>query len=106
MYAINFETRNAKGDGGYFNGMIPNAVASDYINLPWGDPSDDNLSKIFNFISTGTYGRVSVAERMAENKSLRLSIPQTIHPLRFNGMVDYKLSNSYQAAIKKLRKAH
>ena len=106
LYAINFETRNAKGDGGYFNGMIPNAVASDYINLPWGDPSDDNLSKIFNFISTGTYGRVSVAERMAENKSLRLSIPQTIHPLRFNGMVDYKLSNSYQAAIKKLRKAH
>jgi len=106
LYAINFETRNANNQGGYFTGMIPDAPAVDYVDLPWGNPNDDNLSKIFNYISTGTYGRVSVAERMAQNKSLRLSIPATIHPLRFNGMVDYKLSNSFDAAVKKLRKVN
>ncbi|MDE3182946.1 MAG: hypothetical protein KGM16_05960 [Bacteroidota bacterium] len=106
LYAINFETRNANNQGGYFTGMIPDAPAVDYVDLPWGSPNDDNLSKIFNYISTGTYGRLSVAERMAQNKSLRLAIPATIHPLRFNGMVDYKLSNSFDAAIKKLRKGN
>jgi hypothetical protein len=106
LYAINFETRNANNQGGYFTGMIPDAPAVDYVDLPWGNPNDDNLSKIFSYISTGTYGRLSVAQRMAENKSLRLSIPSTIHPLRFNGMVDYKLSNSFDAAIKKLRKVN
>ncbi len=107
LYAINFETRNANNQGGYFDGLIPDQEAVDYVDLPWGDPNDDNLSKIFNYISTGTYGRVSVAERMAQNKSLRLSMPATIHPLRFQGMVDYKISNEISNAINKsLRKAH
>jgi len=86
--------------------MIPNAPAVDYVDLPWGDPNDDNLSKIFNYISTGTYGRLSTTERMAQNKSLRMSIPETIYPLRFNGMVDYRLSNSFNEAVKKLRQTH
>ncbi len=103
LYAINFETRNANNDGGYFNGMIPDALASDFVDLPWGDSNDENLSKIFSYISTGTYGRLSTTERMMQNKSLRISIPSTIHPLRFNGMVDYKRSNEFSEAIKKLR---
>ncbi|MGN6249556.1 MAG: S41 family peptidase [Ginsengibacter sp.] len=106
LYAINFETRNADNQGGYFNGMIPDAPAVDYVDLAWGDPNDDNLSQIFNYISTGTYGRIAPAERMMQNKSLRMSIPQTIHPLRFNGMVDYKRSGAFEAAVKKLRQMH
>lgn len=106
LYAINFETRNANNEGGYFTGMIPNAPAADYVDLPWGDPNDDNLAKIFKFISTGTFGRLSTTERMAQNESLRLSIPETIYPLRFNGMVDYRISNSFNEAVKKLRQAH
>ncbi len=106
LYAINFETRNANNEGGYFNGMTPDASAVDYVDLPWGDPNDDNLLQIFNYISTGSYGRVAPALRMAQNKTLRLAMPQTIHPLRFNGMVDYKLGNSFEAAIKKLRQLH
>jgi hypothetical protein len=86
--------------------MIPDAPAVDYVDLAWGDPNDDNLSQIFNYISTGTYGRIAPAERMMQNKSLRMSIPQTIHPLRFNGMVDYKRSGAFEAALKKLRQMH
>lgn len=105
LYAINFETRNANNQGGYFNGLIPDARTNDFVNIPWGNRSDDNLQKIFNYISTGVYGRKSASERMAENSSLRLSIPATIHPLRFNGMVDYRISGQLNGAINKsLRK--
>lgn len=107
LYAINFETKNADNKGGYFNGLIPDKVAVDYVNVPWGNPKDDNLAKIFNYISTGTYGRITTKERMAQDKSLRISMPNTIRPLRFNGMVDYKMGQEFSNAINKnLRKAH
>jgi C-terminal processing protease CtpA/Prc len=101
LYAINFETRNADGHGGYFNGLIPDQLASDFVNVPWGSPNDDNLAKIFKYISTGSFGRMSTQARMASDKSLRLSIPSTIYPLRFNGMVDYKISNQMKKIINK-----
>ena len=101
LYAINFETRNANNQGGYFDGLIPDAQASDFVNIPWGNASDDNLKKIFSYISTGVYGRKSAGERMAENSSLRLSVPATIHSLRFNGMVDYRVSRQMKGIINK-----
>ena len=103
LYAINFETRNANNQGGYFDGLIPDQQAYDYVDLPWGDPKDDNLAKIFNYVSTGNFGRTSAAERMAQSKSLRLDIPSSLHSIRFNGMVDYNLPNRLDAAIKKFR---
>jgi hypothetical protein len=107
LYAINFETRNANNEGGYFNGLIPDQLASDFVNVPWGNPNDDNLAKIFKYISTGSFGRMSTLARMSADNSLRLSIPSTIHPLRFNGMVDYKISNQMKGIINKsLRRAN
>jgi len=104
LYAINFETRNAADKGGYFDGLIPDKVATDFIDLPWGDPKDDNLANIFNYISTRSFKRVSVTERMAEDNSLRMLMPSTTIPLRFNGMVDYQQVNRINVAVKKLRK--
>jgi C-terminal processing protease CtpA/Prc len=100
LYAINFETRNANNEGGYFNGLIPDAIATDFVDLAWGDPQDDHLQKIFKYLSTGAYERLSAKERMAKDPSLRMSIPSTIHPLRFNGMVDYRGSNQINKLIK------
>ena len=105
LYAINFETRNAKDKGGYFDGLIPDKVATDFIDVPWGDPKDDNLANVFNYISTGSFKRVTTAERMAQDQSLRLIMPSTTVPLRFNGMVDYHQGSRINAALKKLRKA-
>jgi hypothetical protein len=100
LYAINFETRNANNEGGYFTGLIPDAIATDFVDLAWGDPQDDHLVKIFKYISTGVYERISAKERMAKDPSLRMSIPSTIHPLRFNGMVDYRASSQINKLIK------
>lgn len=93
LYAINFETRNANNQGGYFNGLVPDALAVDYVNVPWGNVADDHLEKIFKYISSGSFSRISAKERMAADPSLRLSMPGTIRSLRFDGMVDYRISN-------------
>jgi carboxyl-terminal processing protease len=93
LYAINFETRNASNQGGYFDGLIPDARAVDYVNVPWGNVADDHLLKIFKYISSGSFSRISASERMAADPSLRLAMPGTIRPLRFDGMVDYRISN-------------
>lgn len=92
LYAINFETRNANNQGGYFDGLVPDQLATDFVNIPWGNPSDDHLKKIFNYIAVGTFTRESASQRMAANPALRLVLPHSAPALRFNGMVDYKVS--------------
>lgn len=57
LYAIDFETKNANGSGGYFDGIAPDVAAYDHINLPWGDLNADNLDQIFNNITTGSFSR-------------------------------------------------
>ncbi|MEO8721294.1 MAG: S41 family peptidase [Ginsengibacter sp.] len=106
LYAINFETRNSINEGGYFNGMVPNSLARDFVDVPWGDnTNDENLSQIFHYISTGSYARLAIAERIDSKQSLKSSIPATIRPLRFNGMVDYRISNEIKHVVNKnLRK--
>lgn len=102
LYAINFETKNAAGEGGYFNGIAPDTKAEDYIDIPWGDPSDDNLSKIFHYISTGNFARASSFARLRQqNNYTRMAAPKSHSSLRFNGMVDYRLSRQIKLSTKK-----
>ena len=93
LYAINFETVNSAGQGGFFNGIIPDALAGDFVGEPWGGAKDENLVKIFKFVSTGSYARTTTMERMSQDKSLRIPVKSAIKPLRFNGMVDYKMGS-------------
>lgn len=91
LYAINFETRNAANEGAYFNGIVPDALAPDYVGYPWGHPSDANLTSIFKYISSGSFARISTTERMKQDRTLKIPIEGTHKSLRFNGMVDYKM---------------
>lgn len=100
LYAINFETRNANNEGGYFHGMVPDKVAHDYIGTPWGNAGDENLEKIFSYISTGSYGRtIPPSERLRKQKNLSLPIQPQLHPLRFNGMVGEKVSERFKQVL-------
>jgi C-terminal processing protease CtpA/Prc len=101
LYAINFETRNAKNEGSYFDGIVPDALATDYVNVPWGNTADDHLVKIFKFISSGSFDRTSSSLRMAKDPSLRQVIPNSIPLSGFNGMVDYRVSNQIKGVINK-----
>ncbi|MFY0256395.1 S41 family peptidase [Chitinophaga sp. 30R24] len=98
LYAINFETKNANNQGGYFTGIPqdPGAFANDYVNVPWGNTTaDQNLQQAFNFIMKGQYLGLNPSARMSavNNDNLRMPIPgvKTLQN-NFNGMVDYRLS--------------
>ncbi|MEO9021538.1 MAG: S41 family peptidase [Ginsengibacter sp.] len=103
LYAINFETKNANNQGGYFTGLTPDADATDFVNVPWGDnKNDDNLTKIFSYISTGTFPRISAQERMSKDRSLRMNMSvKSIPALRFNGMVSERVSEKMKPIINK-----
>ena len=92
LYAINFETKNAAGQGGYYDGIIPDALANDYVGIAWGDSGDDHLAKIFSYLNTGSYGNKVSGFGPEKNKSLRIPITTTLQPMRFNGMIDYRVS--------------
>lgn len=87
LIAITFETRNALDEGGYFQGIVPDKETRDYVDIPWGDPLDDNLENIFSFISTGAFSRKSVQERMQSKPGLKVSTRSDLPRLRFNGMI-------------------
>nr|WP_295866075.1 S41 family peptidase [uncultured Chitinophaga sp.] len=97
LYAINFETKNANGVGGYFTGIDVDAPAVDYVNVPWGDiQNDDNLKAIVNYLTTGKYtGNARVAS--TEMSNLRQAIPSLKPVNGFNGMVDYERSRIISA---------
>ena len=99
LYAINFETRNASNVGGYFDGMIPDALATDYVGIPWGDIKDDHLVKIFKYISTGSFGKLAPGSGSTKDRTGLIPLRTSLKPLRFNGMVDYNVSQRLQNAM-------
>lgn len=93
LFAINFETRNAQQSGGYYTGIKPDQAATDYVNVPWGNSEDDNLSRIFNYIRTGAFRQAST-ERVVANPNARINIKRSVTSGQFNGMVDFDIKNN------------
>lgn len=89
LYAINFETRNAKQEGSYYSGITPDADAKDIV-VPWGDLADENLQKIFNYISFGEFREAAPELRTIPEANLRIAVPGVLRSNQFNGMVDFE----------------
>lgn len=53
IFAINFETINSAGVGGYFNGLQPRCLAEDVIVDDWGSSKDALLNTGLNYLATG-----------------------------------------------------
>lgn len=98
LYAINFATENANHVGGYYTGIVPDQVANDYVDVPWGYRNDDNLDRIFNYITTGSFARTSANARVLTQSTAnqRAAIQSSIVSPRFNGMVDYRIGKKIQ----------
>lgn len=62
MFTPEFSTKNAAGQGDYFDGMTPGTGGYNGINdfddftVEFGDPSEALLKHIINYVKTGTYG--------------------------------------------------
>lgn len=59
LVAINFETVNADGVGGYFNGMPADCPATDDIDHPLSDPDEASLKEALYWIENGQCSTVS-----------------------------------------------
>lgn len=101
LYAINFELKNANGEGGYYEGMVPDAMATDFVNVPWGNAADDNLKTIFSFIKNGSFARHMPLERMAGERNLKMPIQPVLKSVRFDGMVDYERGEKLMEFLRK-----
>jgi len=97
LYAIDFETKNSRGEGGYFEGIPPDADAIDYVHYAWGDLQDDNLHQIQNYLQYGSFSRTGT-ERLSGSR-LANPIPGSIPSRRFKGMVNYQLSKKINALM-------
>lgn len=64
VFAINFQTVNAEGDGDYFDGIQPTCQASDTVRTDWGDPADPLLGEALHVLANGSCSASAVA--MAE----------------------------------------
>ncbi|PSL43694.1 peptidase S41-like protein [Chitinophaga niastensis] len=96
LYAINFATHNAKGEGDYYTGIPVDGLAVDYVDVPWGDKRDANLIQVFNYINNGAFkARIAQARvSAAVGGNLHTAIPNAKPLNNFNGMVDYRLSRA------------
>jgi len=54
LFSINFQTVNANGQGGYFDGIAPTCRANDRIMGDWGDPNDPLLATAYGHIEQGS----------------------------------------------------
>jgi C-terminal processing protease CtpA/Prc len=61
--AVNFETVNSLGVGGYTSGFSPDCNVADDLNHPFGDPTERRLRVALNYIATGTCGNLAAPAR-------------------------------------------
>jgi C-terminal processing protease CtpA/Prc len=53
LYPVSFATRNAAGEGDYFNGLAPSCPAADDVDHALADPQEGSLREALTVIRTG-----------------------------------------------------
>ncbi|TKK71502.1 hypothetical protein FC093_00305 [Ilyomonas limi] len=59
IYPISFKTANSVGSADYYSGFAPDKLTADGVNRNWGDIQEPSLAAALNYITTGTYGRMT-----------------------------------------------
>ncbi len=95
LYAINFATKNANGKGNYYEGIAPDILATDYINIPWGNSIDENLEKIFDYLSIDDLTRKGIKNIKEKNQNYLTPIEKIHSKHSFNGMVNYRIGKQF-----------
>lgn len=91
LYLSNFEVRNASGEGGYFDGMVPDQVIADDVSHDFGDPAEQCLATVLAMIKPGN-------QQFSNQKAMskRDDVPADQHPVsapvkHFSGMITGQL---------------
>lgn len=87
IFPVSFRTVNKNGDGNYFDGLSLNYQVMDGLDKNWGDVGEGCLSKVLNFIISGSYARLGVPEQRAGlTEDVQFGNARLGEP-RFKGMV-------------------
>ena len=70
--AVNFESFNSAGVGGYTSGFAPTCPAADDLNHQLGDPNEGELAAALSYISTGTCPPAPQGAYFATSRPMRV----------------------------------
>lgn len=98
VYYSLFETKNSLGQGGYYDGLVPDVsspeVPSGTIMYDFGDPNDNYLKKALALIAPGVVVTSQAKTMTAKQKELASPSSAVINTElsdhEFKGMIDTK----------------
>lgn len=92
LYVPQFETKNQKNEGGYYNGMAVDYAVNDDVTKDFGDPSEKLLAAALNYSEKGTFAASnipntisSVGGGMSVSETVRLN--EVLDRTNFKGML-------------------
>ncbi|HXV63016.1 MAG TPA: S41 family peptidase [Vicinamibacteria bacterium] len=53
LFPVSFENKNARGEGGFFDGIPADCEAADQLGRPLGHPDEDSLAEALHVLTTG-----------------------------------------------------
>jgi len=66
LYPVAFSTQNARGEGGYFDGIAPDCPAADDLEHPLGDSAEASLAEALRYLRTGSCSASARAQARAQ----------------------------------------
>ena len=78
LYAINIESKNGDGVGGYVDGLTPTCLAQDNYFKSFGDTTEDSLAEALNYITYNRCSSKSTSTKLqkATQQTSTLKLPQ------------------------------
>jgi hypothetical protein len=68
LWPVAFSVQNARGQGDYFDGFVPDCRAADDIAYPLGDAREASLATALSYVATGACPAVSSGVRAASDR--------------------------------------
>lgn len=95
VYMSMFESRNSKGEGGYYSGITPDASAFDDPRYAFGDLREECLAKAYAYLTKGifTLSSASISASSASSGAKLRALKSSKKPLSkgFKGMVEDRI---------------
>ena len=72
---ISFEYTNIKGEGGFYDGILPEQYAYDDKSLDWGNPNDPCLAQAIHYIKHEAYQPTILSTRLKSSRPDIVPLP-------------------------------
>ena len=95
LYIPQFETRNQRNEGSYYNGLPVDFAVIDDVTKDFGDPKEALLAAALSYSEKGTFALSTGGNTISNVKGMSVSEAQRLNnefdKNKFKGMIDDKL---------------